>query len=95
VDVGARHGGAHRAAVPALLQLSRVYEWQASYDALAGQILADIYMDGRRRGMDAVLREGFAGFIMLTHDFANREESLVRNYDQALAALGRTPEKGS
>jgi hypothetical protein len=78
---------------PLLLQLSRVYEWQASYDALAGQILADIYMDGRRRGMEAVLREGFAGFIMLTHDFANREESLVRNYDQALAALGRKIER--
>jgi hypothetical protein len=78
-----------------MLQLSRVYERQASYDALVGQILADIYMDGRRRGMEAVLREGFAGFIMLTQDFANREESLVRSYDHALAALGRNPEKGS
>jgi hypothetical protein len=74
---------------PLVLQRSRIYERQATYDALTAQIAADIYMDGRRRGMEAVLREGFAGFIALTHDFANREESLVRQYDQALAALGR------
>jgi hypothetical protein len=77
-----------------VLQLSRVYERQASYDALTEQIAADIYIDGRRRGMEAVLREGFAGFIGLTHDFANREEMLIRQYDQALAALGRTADRG-
>ena len=71
------------------LQVSRVYERQAAYSTLARQIVADVYMDLRRRGAQAVLQEGFGGFILLAHDFANREDELVRQYDTALAAIER------
>ena len=54
------------------LAVSRVYERQAAYGTLSRQIAADIYMDLRRRGFGPVLQEGFAGFIVLAHDFANR-----------------------
>lgn len=74
-----------------VLQVSLVYERQASYDALAEQLVADLYMDARRRGVDAVFREGYVGFIALTSDFSNREALLVRYYDRALAALGHSP----
>ena len=38
------------------------------------------------RGIHATL-DGFAGFIVLTTDFVNREEALPGRYDQALATL--------
>ena len=72
-----------------VLQVSRVYERQASYGNLARQIVADVYMDLRRRGVEVVLREGYDGFILLTQDFAGREEVLIRQYDTALAAIER------
>ena len=41
----------------------------------------------RRRGVEPVLRDGFVGFIVLTSDFVNREEDLLRRYDDALATM--------
>jgi len=72
---------------PVVLKLSRVYEWQAAYRALGSQIATDVYLDLRRRGVEPVLRDGFAGFIVLTSDFVNREEDLLARYDDALATL--------
>lgn len=75
----------------AVLKLSRVYEQQESYAQLGDEIASDIYVDLRRRGFEAVLREGFAGFILLTTDFANRETSLIARYDEALKMLAALP----
>ena len=70
-----------------ILQVSRVYERQAGYSNLGRQIVADVYMDLRRRGVEVVLQEGYGGFILLTQDFAGREDALIRQYDTALAAI--------
>ena len=72
-----------------IIQVSRVYERQAAYGNLARQLVADIYMDLRRRGVEVVLRDGYGGFILLTEDFAGREDALMRSYDGALAAIAR------
>ena len=72
---------------PVVLKLSRVYEWQASYSSLGTEIATDVYLDMRRRGVEPVLRDGFVGFIVLTSDFVNREEDLLRRYDDALATM--------
>ena len=70
-----------------LLKLSLVYEAQQSYARLADAIVDDFYTDVRRRGIDAVVREGFAGFTLLTADFSGREQRLVERYDETLAML--------
>jgi hypothetical protein len=72
---------------PLVLKLSRVYEWQAQYKNLGSQIVTDLYADLRRRGVEPVLRDGFAGFAILAADFINREEDMLARYDDALAAL--------
>lgn len=74
-----------------VLKLSRVYEWQQAYSQLGHAIANDVYIDLRRRGFDAVLREGFVGFVLLTSDFAGRENQLIARYDDALAALAALP----
>jgi hypothetical protein len=70
-----------------LLRVSRVYERQARYEALSTAVASDIYVDLRRRGAEQVFRDGYAGFIGLTHDFANREGELLRDYDEVTQAL--------
>lgn len=70
-----------------VLEVSGLYERQAAYNNLARQLNADLYMDLRRRGFDAVLRQEFAGIILLTRDFANREAGFLHEYDETLAAL--------
>jgi hypothetical protein len=70
-----------------VLLLSRLYESQERYEQLSSQLAADIYMDLRRRGLDAVMREGFAGFLLLVIDFSNRETVLLRQYDDLLPVL--------
>ena len=72
---------------PVVLKLSRVYEWQAAYKHLGSEIVTDLYSDLRRRGIEPVLRDGYAGFIILTADFVNREEDMLARYDDALATL--------
>jgi hypothetical protein len=69
------------------LRVSRVYERQARYEAPTTAIASDIYVDLRRRGAEQVFREGYAGFISLTHDFANRESELLRDYDDVARML--------
>ena len=76
----------------AVLRLSRVYELQESYAQLGDEIARDVYIDLRRRGFEAVLREGFAGFILLTTDFATREAKLIERYDEALKMLAALPQ---
>lgn len=70
-----------------VLSLSRLYGSQERYEQLSSQLAADIYMDLRRRGLDPVMREGFAGFLLLVADFSNRETVLVRQYDELLPVL--------
>ena len=70
-----------------VLSLSRLYESQERYEQLASQLAADIYSDLRRRGLDPVMREGFAGFLLLAEDFSNRETVLLRQYDDLLPVL--------
>jgi hypothetical protein len=70
-----------------VLRISRVYERQASYNELRRNVTSDIYVDMRRRGAEAVLREGYAGFITLASDFANRERALRSQCDELLALL--------
>ena len=70
-----------------VLSLSRLYESQDRYEQLSSQLTADIYIDLRRRGLDAVMREGFAGFLLLVDDFSSREMSLLRQYDDLLPVL--------
>jgi hypothetical protein len=70
-----------------LLRISRVYERQSSYEELRMQILADIYIDIRRRGADEVLIAGYQGFLSLVGDFATREQELIANYDTVLSLL--------
>lgn len=75
-----------------VLKLSRLYEQQESYAQLGDEIARDVYVDLRRRGFEAVLREGFTGFILLTTDFAGRESKLIERYDDALATLSALPQ---
>jgi hypothetical protein len=70
-----------------VIQVARLYERQASYRALAEQLVADIYMDIRRRGVDVVLRQDYAGTLTLIVDFSNREATLLKQYDAVLAAI--------
>ena len=58
-----------------------------SYSSLGTEIATDVYLDMRRRGVEPVLRDGYVGFIVLTSDFVNREEDLLRRYDDALATM--------
>jgi hypothetical protein len=44
-------------------------------------------MDLRRRGFENVLQDDTAGMIVLTYDFANREQNLVSQYDAALTTI--------
>ncbi len=74
------------------LSLSRIYHRQETYARLGAEIANDVYVDLRRRGVDPVLRDGFAGFIVLTADFANREARLIKEYDDALAILSALPQ---
>jgi hypothetical protein len=75
-----------------VLKLSRLYEQQESYAQLGDEIARDVYVDLRRRGFEAVLREGFSGFILLTTDFATRESRLIERYDEALKMLAALPQ---
>jgi hypothetical protein len=70
-----------------VLGVGAVYERQSTYSALARALAADIYVDLRRRGIESTLEDGVSGTILLTQDFANREEELTRQLDEALAAI--------
>jgi hypothetical protein len=72
-----------------ILLLSRIYEGQSEYMSLSNAMAHDIYIDLRRRGIDPVLREGFQGFMLLETDFGNREQRLVKIYDDALGKLAQ------
>jgi hypothetical protein len=41
----------------------------------------------RTASVEAVLRDGFRGFILLAEDFANRESRLIERYDRVLTSL--------
>lgn len=72
---------------PLVLELSRVYDQQGRYRALAEALVQDIMGDVRREGPEAVLRDGAPQFIALDGDFANRESFLIERYVRALAAI--------
>jgi hypothetical protein len=78
-----------------VLVLSRTYRRQDAYSSLGTQIAADMYMDVRRRGMEAMIRGGSPGISILTQDFASREASLLRMYDEVLATLERHRQAGT
>jgi len=69
------------------LALARVYDRQMRYRALGDALAQSIMSDVQRRGGEAVFRDGYANFLILTEDFANRERRLVAVYDSTLAAL--------
>lgn len=86
--IAARETGAIDAIpFPVVLRLSRTYERQAAYMRLGSAIASDVYLDLRRRGVETVLRDGFGGFLILSTDFAGREEDLVARYDETLKTL--------
>lgn len=87
----AREGGSvDRLPYELRLTLARIYDRQHRYRALGDAIVQSAMTDVQRRGGEAVFRDGYANFILLTEDFANRERVLVEAYDSALAALSRT-----
>ncbi|MGH7677253.1 MAG: hypothetical protein ACRENU_02225 [Gemmatimonadaceae bacterium] len=70
-----------------LLHLAPVYETQDRYRAMGESLAQGVMLEAQRRGAIAVFREGFANFILVEQDFANREAVLARRYRQALASL--------
>jgi hypothetical protein len=70
-----------------VLELSYIYTSQAKYQELADRIVADLFTEMRTAGVEAVLRDGFRGFILLAEDFANRESRLIERYDRLLTSL--------
>ena len=70
-----------------LLHLAPVYESQDRYRGLGESLAHGAMLEVQRRGAIAVFREGFANFIQVEQDFANREAVLARRYRQAIAAL--------
>ncbi|MDT8368999.1 MAG: hypothetical protein RQ745_07310 [Longimicrobiales bacterium] len=78
-----------------VLALSRLYDRQGEYAALGDRMTEEISTDLRREGAEAVLRDGYRGFIVLSEDFANRERRLVERYDEALDRLAAWRDEGS
>jgi hypothetical protein len=70
-----------------VLELSRVYDAQSRYRALADGLVQDIMIQIRREGADPVLRDGSTGFISIQEDFSNREQHLLDAYRSILARL--------
>lgn len=70
-----------------VLELSYTYTYQSKYEELGDRIVADLMTEMRSRGAEAVLRDGYRGFILLAEDFANREARLIEQYDRVLAGL--------
>lgn len=87
----AREGGSvERLPYDVRLRLARIYDRQARYRVLGDAIVQSIMSDVLRRGGAAVFRDGYANFLLLTEDFANRERRLAAAYDSALATLNRS-----
>lgn len=87
----AREGGSlNRLPFELRLVLAEVYDRQLQYRELGDAIIQSAMSDVQRRGPEAVFRDGFANFLLLTQDFANRERALTESYDSALLALDRT-----
>jgi hypothetical protein len=82
-------GAASRLPYELRLLLSRTYDHQTRYRALGDAIVQSLYAEIQRRGGDAVFRDDYANFILLTQDFAGRESRLAEAYDRTLEALGR------
>jgi type II secretory pathway pseudopilin PulG len=82
-------GAAGRLQHDVRLLLSGTYDYQARYRALGDAIVQSVYADVHRRGGVAVFRDGYANFMLLTQDFAGREERLAQAYDSTLAGLAR------
>ena len=70
-----------------VLRLAPVYESQDNYRSLGESLAHGVMLEMQRRGATAVFRDGFANFIMVEQDFANREAVLARSYRRAVAAL--------
>jgi hypothetical protein len=71
------------------LLLSRT-DRQSAYRALGDAIAQSVYAEVARHGGESVFRDGYANFILLTRDFANRERGLAEAYDSVLVTLNRT-----
>lgn len=69
------------------LTLGPIYERQQSYRTLGDALGQTAMSEVLRRGVLPVFRDDFANFMVLEHDFANREMDLTRYYDEALARL--------
>jgi hypothetical protein len=72
---------------PLVLRIAPVYESEARYRALADGLAQALMVDVQHRGIEPVFRDGFANFIPVERDFANREGSLVEDYDAVIAAV--------
>jgi hypothetical protein len=70
-----------------VLRLAPVYESQDGYRSLGESLAQGVMLEAQRRGAHAVFRDGFANFILVEQDFANREAGLARKYRLALATL--------
>lgn len=70
-----------------VLFLGGAYDSQESYRALGSALGQSTMADMQQRGALPVFRDGFANFIPLEQDFANREGVLGGVYDAALHAL--------
>jgi hypothetical protein len=70
-----------------VLRLAPVYETQETYRALGESLAHGVMLEVPRRGAMAVFRDGFANFILIEQDFANREAVLARRYRNAVATL--------
>jgi hypothetical protein len=87
----ARSGGSlDRLPYELRLTLARVYDRQLRYRAMGDAIAQSAMTDVQRRGGEAVFRDGYANFLLLTEDFANRERVLTETYDSVLATLARS-----
>lgn len=72
---------------PLVLALGPVYEEQTRYRGLGDALAQSTMIDVQHRGALPVFRDAFANFIVIDHDFANREMVLANDYRRTLAKL--------
>ena len=73
-----------------LLALAPVYENQEAYRTLGTALARATMTDMQRRGVLPVSRDGFADFIPLERDFANRERQPRGGARPGVPARART-----
>ena len=77
-----------------VLRLAPIYESQQTYHALGDALAEGAMLELQRRGLLPVFRDGFANFIPLERDFANREARLALSYRRGIALLDSAAASG-